>query len=224
MQAFIYMDNQAKAMKRCGEIWLDMAKEIYIDEGREMKTISQHGDRSTVKLMTPTIDKDGAQTYENNLGDADCDVVVDVGPSFASKRSSTVRSLTNLLSIIAPVDPNQASLISSAIMMNIEGEGLSDIKDFYHKKLVGMGVIKPTEEEQAEMEQSAQQQQPDANTVYLQSAAKNEEAKAMKAAADTQNVNAKTASIIKDMNHQDREHTLNVIKTIADITKPTIGH
>jgi hypothetical protein len=33
MQTFIYMSNFAKAMKRCGEIWLSMAKDVYVEEG-----------------------------------------------------------------------------------------------------------------------------------------------------------------------------------------------
>jgi hypothetical protein len=219
MQTFIYMDNHAKAMKRCGEIWLSMAKEIYIEEGREMKTVSEHGDRSSITLMMPNISESGEQILENNLDDADCDVVVDVGPSFSSRKEKTVRALMNLLQAIMQSDPQTGSLIASTILMNIEGEGLADLKDYFRKKMVAMGVVKPTEEEQVEIDAAKQQpQQPDANTVYLESAAKNEQAKAIKAQADTQKTNAETAAIIKDMSDSDRKHTLDAIKTIAQIT------
>ena len=39
MQSFIYMSNMAKAMRRCGEIWLSMAKDIYVEEGRKMNQL-----------------------------------------------------------------------------------------------------------------------------------------------------------------------------------------
>jgi hypothetical protein len=56
-------------------------------------------------------------------------------------------------------------------MMNIEGEGLSDLREYYRKKLVRNGVIDPTEEDKKEMAAEQQAQQPDANQVYLQAEA-----------------------------------------------------
>ena len=189
MQAFIYIDNQAKAEKRCGEIWLSMAKEIYVEAGRTMKTVEEHGARGSVEIMKPKIDADTSEMfYENDLTADDFDVVTDVGASFSSRRQETVNKLTNLLTTIAQVDPQEASLISSAIMMNMEGEGLDDIREYYRNKLLQGGVIKPTEEEAqelAQMQQEAAQQPPDANTVYLQKAAEKEDALAKKAGADT---------------------------------------
>jgi hypothetical protein len=37
MQTFIYMSNMAKFCKRVGEVWLSMAKEIYVEDERQMK-------------------------------------------------------------------------------------------------------------------------------------------------------------------------------------------
>jgi hypothetical protein len=31
---FIYMSNMSKAVKRCGEIWLSMARDVYVERGR----------------------------------------------------------------------------------------------------------------------------------------------------------------------------------------------
>jgi hypothetical protein len=56
MQTFIYMSNFAKGMKRCGEIWLSMARDIYTEEKRKMKTIAPTGESSVVELMKPMID------------------------------------------------------------------------------------------------------------------------------------------------------------------------
>jgi hypothetical protein len=64
----------------------------------------------------------------------------------------------------------------------MEGEGLSDIQDYFRKQLVQMGVIKPTEEEAAAMQAAGQQQDP--NAVFLQAAAEEATAKAAKARAD----------------------------------------
>ena len=39
MQSFIYVSNFSKAMKRCGEIWLGMAKDVYVEEGRKVRGV-----------------------------------------------------------------------------------------------------------------------------------------------------------------------------------------
>jgi hypothetical protein len=82
MQTFIYMSNMAKAVRRCGEIWLSMSKDIYVEEKRKMKTVGAMEEVGSIELMKPQIDEEtGELIYENNLGDALFDVAVDVGPS-----------------------------------------------------------------------------------------------------------------------------------------------
>jgi portal protein len=50
MQVFIYMSNFAKTMQRVGEVWLSMSKDILIEDGRQMKTLSSDGEPDTVTL------------------------------------------------------------------------------------------------------------------------------------------------------------------------------
>jgi hypothetical protein len=84
-QSFIYMSNFAKGMKRCGEIWLSMARDIYTEDGRKMKTIAQTGDYDIVELMRPSINQEtGAVVMENDLTGSKFDVIADVGPSSSS--------------------------------------------------------------------------------------------------------------------------------------------
>jgi hypothetical protein len=63
MQVFIYMSNFAKFVKRLGEVWLSMAKEIYVEEGRQMKTITPDGEPGTVTLHDPTLDEKTGEHY-----------------------------------------------------------------------------------------------------------------------------------------------------------------
>ena len=68
-QSAIYVSNFAKMEKRKGEVWLSMAQEVYVEEGREMKTVDKEGkqgrsrspflpswktDRSESKTTSPT--------------------------------------------------------------------------------------------------------------------------------------------------------------------------
>jgi hypothetical protein len=183
-QAFIYMSNFAKGMKRCGEIWLSMARDIYTEDKRKMKTIAPTGEAGMVELMKPSIDQEtGAVVMENDLTSATFDVIADVGPSSSTKRQATVRALTGMLQITQ--DPETAQVLTAMAMMNMEGEGVGDANAYFRKKLLRMGVVKPTDNEAEELMAEMQGKPQDPNALYLQAAAENETAKAAKARADT---------------------------------------
>jgi hypothetical protein len=183
-QAYIYMSNFAKGMKRCGEIWLSMARDIYTEEKRKMKTIAATGEAGMVELMQPTIDEEtGKLVMENDISSATFDVVADVGPTSSSKKQATVRAITGMLQITQ--DPETAQVLTAMAMMNMEGEGLSDTNAYFRKKLLRMGAVKPTDEETQEMMAEMQGQQEDPNSIFLQAAAEEATAKAAKARADT---------------------------------------
>jgi hypothetical protein len=184
MQTFIYMSNFAKGMKRCGEIWLSMAKEIYTEDKRKMKTIAPTGEAGMVELMQPMIDQEtGEIKMSNDLSDATFDVVAEVGPSSSSKRAATVRALTGMLQITQ--DPETAQVLTAMAMMNMEGEGVGDANAYFRKKLLRMGVVQPTDTEAEELMAEMQGKPQDPNAMYLQAAAEEAMAKAAKARADT---------------------------------------
>jgi hypothetical protein len=183
MQTFIYMSNFAKGMKRAGEIWLSMAKDIYVEEGRKMKIIGRTEEVNTVELMKPMVSDTGEVILENDLSRAKFDVNVDVGPSSSSKRAATVRALTGMMAITD--DPQTKQVLQAMAMMNMEGEGIGEVRDFFRKQLLRLGVVKPTEQE-AQMlmeEQQMQGQQQDPQAIFLQAAAEEATAKAAQARA-----------------------------------------
>jgi hypothetical protein len=183
-QAYIYMSNFAKGMKRCGEIWLSMARDIYTEEKRKMKTVAATGEAGMVELMQPSIDQEtGEVVMQNDLSSATFDVIADVGPSSSSKRQSTVRALTGMLSITQ--DPETAQVLTAMAMMNMEGEGVSDANAYFRKKLLRMGVVEPTEEEAKDLMAEMQGKPQDPNAMYLQAAAEEATAKAAQARANT---------------------------------------
>lgn len=170
MQVFIYMSNLAKAMKRCGEIWLSMMKDILVEERRRMKVIDSTGETSSVVMNEPAHDPDTATDFlRNDLTKSNMEVDVDVGPSSSSKRAATVRALMGMKQ--GTTDPETIAVLDGLIMMNIEGEGLTDARQYFRRKLVRMGVVKPSEEEAAQMQAEAANAQPDPQSQYLLAAA-----------------------------------------------------
>lgn len=228
MQTYIYMSNMAKAIKRSGEIWLGMAKDLFVEDGRKMKTVGRDYETDSIELNKPVLNTETGETeYENDLSHAKFDIAVDVGPSSSSKRAATVRAITGMLAVTQ--DPQTQSVLTAMAMMNLEGEGLSEVRGFFRDKLIGMGVIQPTEQEAMEMAQAAQNAPADPNSIYLQAAAQNEEAKAAKARADTiltvakaEETQAKTAETLAGIDRDDREQVLKMAKAVqeAGTTQP----
>lgn len=194
MQVFIYMSNLAKSMKRCGEIWLSMMKDIAVEPDRKMKTIDKDGQVGAVVLNQPMFDTENGEDYlENDLSKAMFEVDVDVGPSSSSRRSSTVRSLTALISITE--DPATKQALTLAAIANIEGEGLQDLRDWARASAVRAGVVKPTEEELQKMAEEQANQQPDPQAQLAGALTQQALADAEKKRADT--VNALASADLK---------------------------
>ncbi len=230
MQTYIYMSNMAKAIKRCGEIWLSMSRDVMVESGRKLKGIGSQGQMSTVELAKPVLNPDtGAVEYENDLSKAKFDVAVEVGPSSESRRAATVRSLMGMMQLAT--DPETQQVLGSMAMLNMEGEGISDVRDFFRNRLIKMGVVKPTAEEQQalleELQQAQSQQAPDPQAQYLQAAAMEAQAKAGQAQANTaytlaraEETKAKTVEVLSGIQQKERDSVLNTAKALQEVVSP----
>ena len=227
MQTYIYLSNMAKSIKRGGEIYLSMAREVYVEKGRTMTTRDNEGITAKVELLQPMQGEDGELVTINDLSKAAFDVVVDVGPSSSTKKNATVRALTNMMSAVR--DPQTAQVLLSMIMMNMEGEGIKDVKAFFRKKLVQQGVIKPTEIEQEEMAAEAEQAKanPSAEDKYMLAAAEEASAQALEsqsdvilnqAKADKQRMEA--AKVASEIENMKLEQALKVIQEFGARVTP----
>jgi hypothetical protein len=110
-------------------------------------------------------------------------------------------------------------------MMNMEGEGIGEVRDFFRQRLIRMGVVKPTQQETeamiAEMEAAGQQQDP--NAMFLQAAAEEAVAKAAKARADTVKTvadaelsRARTVETIAKASEIDQNIALSAVEAIQE--------
>jgi hypothetical protein len=229
MQTFIYMSNMAKAVRRCGEIWLSMSKDIYVEEKRKMKTVGAMEEVGSIELMKPQIDEEtGELIYENNLGDALFDVAVDVGPSSSSRRDATVRALTGMMQVTT--DPTTQQVLQAMAIMNMEGEGIGDIKEYFRKQLVQMGVLKPTEEEQQQMMEAQANVPQDPQTAYLLAEAAKAQALAIKAQADTEytlarseETKAKTIQTLSSVDIDERKSAIETAEKIGAAIQPQMN-
>ncbi len=190
MASFIYLDNMAKSLKRAGEVWLSMAREVYGSE-REVRVVNEDGTDDIALMNAQVVDRQtGRVVALNDLSTGRYDVTVDVGPSYTARRDATVSVLTNVLNSMLPTDPLRPA-VQGIIMDNLDGEGLEDFKEFNRKQLLTSGIAKPRNQEEQQIVQQAQmaaQSQPNPEMVLAQAqmvAAEAENKKADNATRET---------------------------------------
>lgn len=225
MQAYIYMSNFAKAVRRSAEVWLSMAADVYDEDGRSMKLVDEQGQAEFKELGASVLGDDGSPKPEFDLPNARMDVAIEIGPTSQSKKASTVRTLTSMLGMVS--DPQDQAVISAMALMNAEGEGIGPLRDYYRKKMISMGVIEPTDQEAQEIAAAmeGQPQEPSAQDAYLIAEAKKSEAQAIESEADaveamanTELTKAKTAKTLADIDNEARDSAISAAKALADAT------
>ena len=183
-----YMDNFRLSMEWCGRVYLGMAKEIYVEEGRKVPTRSVDGDQGEATLLEPKVDETGRYLQVNDFARGRFNVIADVTESSATKRDKTVRKSLGVAQIAGANGANDlanAALITA--VANMDGDGMDDFKAYARKSGLAIGLFKPNEQEAQEMQQAGQQQQPDpAETVLMAQAAR------FSAAADLDKAKAST--------------------------------
>jgi hypothetical protein len=187
---------------------------VYTEDGRKLKVVDSQGKVSTIEISSMTADN-GVLEKENDLSRAEFDVSSKLIPASNSRRNNVVRTLESVYAVTR--DPADQAVLLSSIMMNIEGEGLSDLREYYRKKLVRTGVIEPTEEDKKEMQAEAEAQRPDANQIYLQA-----EAEKSRTASDLNK--AKTILTMEQANKTaaevDGSHIDNTNKLLEQLNPP----
>jgi hypothetical protein len=207
-----------------------MNRDLLVEENRKARTMTVDGDVGQVVLMQPTVDeKTAATVYKNDFSDSDMEVFVDVGPASSSRKSATVRMLTQVLPLVP--DPESQQVIASMIMYNMEGEGIQDVRKWFRTKLLNLGVVTPTKEEQIILDQQAQMatdQPPDPNVIFLQASAQKAQAEAQKTqvgaaldAAKIEQVKADTAKTIVEAQKIQQDAAMDVLDKLGSAVTAT---
>lgn len=193
----IYLDNIRQSVQREGEIYLSMASEVYVEEGREVETMDEDGGDGRATLAEPFTDpKTGNHMVINDLTTGRYKVIVSVTEATATRRDKTVKAMLNLAEVATAaqdMELAQASLLTA--VLNVDGEGSDDFIAWARKKALGIGLVQPTDEEQAAMDEAAQNQQPDPLAKVAEAQAQDFEASAAKKAAEVDETKANTRLI-----------------------------
>lgn len=204
----IYLDNIRQSVQREGEIYLSIAQEVYTEEGREVETMDEEGGTGIAKLKKMVANENGESKVINDLQGARYKVIVSVTEATATRRDKTVKASLNVAEVAnaaGDMELAQASILTA--VMNMDGEGMSDLKEYARKRAIAIGVAKPNEEEQRTMDEAAQQEQPDpmaqlatAQADDFAAGAEKKRAEVAKVEADTALSKAKTLETLHGLN------------------------
>lgn len=233
MASFIYLDNMSKSLKRAGEVWLSMAREVYGSD-REVRVVNEDGTDDIALMNAQVVDRQtGRVVALNDLSTGRYDVTVDVGPSYTARRDATVSVLTNVLSTMLPNDPMRPA-IQGIILDNIDGEGLDDFKEYNRNQLLASGIVKPRNEKEQQFVMQAQQaaanqQNPEMVLAQAQMVAaqaeekkadnetRNTLIKAFTAQQDAQESQANVVYKLSQAEHINKQGVMDAIKLLNDV-------
>lgn len=222
--SFIYMDNMRKSMKRCGNIWLAMCRDVYGSD-KEVRVVMEDGTDDIV-LMSQEIrdEQTGAIIAMNDLSQGRYDVVVDVGPSYATQRDNAVRNLSNTLATVPPNHP-YFDILMSLMIENMDGAGIDEIHPYVRDQMVLKGVVKPRtpeEKEKLAMAQQQQAQQPDPMMIAAQGQMLQGQAELIRAQNDAQVDGVLAMAKVQDSRANMIQKSAQAVKYMAEANKTDV--
>lgn len=151
-----YVDNLARAIRHAGRIIVDMIPKVY-DTKRIARIIGEDGESDHVmvdptqpqpyKEVSDEAGKKIGKIYNLNVGKYD--VVVNVGPSYTTKRQEAAEAMTQIGSAI----PKIWEVAGDLIVKNMDWPGADEIAKRLKKAI---GPLSQDEEEQEPMVQTPQ--------------------------------------------------------------------
>jgi len=223
LKSYIYISNMGKAIRRSAQIWLSMARTLYTQRGRDMKGIGPRKEVRKIELQKPVMDKkNGRITLANDMSRAAFDVVVTIGPSSISKREAALQKCFQMMATTQ--DPETQAVLNNFALLQMEGEGIEDIRAWSRSKLVKQGVLKPTPEEAQALAEEAKNAKPSPNDQFLLAAAEEARAKAQnvmheaaKTVAQTDKVKADTIVALAGVDLDRRKAAVDAAKSVHEM-------
>lgn len=216
-QSFVFMDNLATAMRRDGEVYASMARDLY-DTQREVTLTDPEGNETSAMLMQSVQDlATGNWVTLNDISRGGFEVYVDVGPAWASQKQQYRSELMEMMG--ATQDPQLMAILQYQYLSMLDGQQNEVLRKYARRQLLQMGIIEPTTPEDMQYMQQlqAQAQQPDpqalavsqaleAQAIKDQANAQKAQADTVKALADAEKARAQTAEILSRTDGQDLDN------------------
>lgn len=132
---FVFSDNLARAMRYAGRVIIELIPKIY-DTERIVRITGIDGKEKQVTLNAPFMDQEAKRPKLFDITTGKYDVVVEVGPSYATQREEAVDGMVQLFAAL----PDQARmLVADLLVKNLDWPGAGEIESRL-KKLLPPGM------------------------------------------------------------------------------------
>lgn len=153
---FNYIDNLSRAIAHCGRILVDLIPKIY-DTPRIVRLMND--DSEEMVEINKVVQTPLGETRINDLSVGKYDVVVSVGPAYATRRQEAAESMLQFIQS----SPNAGPLIADLVAKNMDWPGAEEIAERLRKALPphisGQGLPPEITEEIQGREAEIQQEQ-----------------------------------------------------------------
>jgi hypothetical protein len=201
---FHYVDNLGYAIRQTYRILIDMIPKVY-DTPRVVRILGEDGGAKWKQLYHQVMDPEtGQPVVLNDISKGKYDVVVTVGPSYATQRMEAVDAFAQMAGQLGPQFPPLAAILAYQVVKNVDLPGSDEVDKALRRIMVAQGLLEPQEGDQPP--QPAQQPPPDplkmAQVQKANADAERSHAQAQKTMAETALLDPKAQAEIDKTNAQ----------------------
>lgn len=159
---FDYADNIARAVRRTGELINRLIPKVYTSE-RQIRILGEDGGEKYVRVNHLELDPatndwrpvtgqligdDGKPVPVYDITQGKYDVTIATGPSYTTQRMETLDAMMQLAQSQGPL----AVLAQYGMLKSLDTPGMDETLEAMRQVLIGQGLLKPSQEEQAQMQ------------------------------------------------------------------------
>lgn len=221
--SFIYMDNAAKTLRRIGEVWLSMKREI-TGSMKYVRMLDEEGNETYDVFQGEIKDEaTGKMVPLNDLSVGKYEVDVDVSESTDARRKEAAKNIFELLTKIPPTSPRFQQVLDFYVM-NMDGYKLDELQALVRKDMIMSGAIKPeTEAEEKELMQAKQAQASQPNPAAMMAQAEMQKSQAEMLSAQTRGFEAQTkAFAAQNKAEKEQAEIMQILNNIDESKKNQI--
>ncbi len=151
---FHYMDNFTRSLRHAGRITQNLIPKIY-DTNRIQRIVHEDGTQDVVEINAVEEIAKGGKNKKNDLSIGRYDVVVESGPSYATKRLEAAHSMENVLKAY----PQLMNVMGDLFFKNLDWPGAEEMANRMKKTMDPKLLDNGTDQPQIPPQAQAQMQQ-----------------------------------------------------------------
>lgn len=125
-----YMDNLSRTMRHCGRVLVNWIPKVY-DSAREVRIIGEEGDQEIVMINEPIDQGPGREPILYDVTTGKYDVIVETGPSFATKRQEAAENMMGMTKAYPPL----MQIAGDLIWKNFDFPGAAEVAERIKKTI-----------------------------------------------------------------------------------------